>query len=57
MSQPVVAGNNPNKWYQSNGELVWQYVQTYQLQLLSVEVEDERHARVQRSLAAGAVQR
>ena len=33
-SQPVVAGRNPNKWYQSNGGLVRRHVQTDRLQLL-----------------------
>ena len=57
LNEPVVFGYDPNKWYQSDGRLVRRHVQTYRLQLLSVEVEDERHARVQRPLVAGAVRR
>ena len=52
-----MAGNNPNKWFQSDGGLVWRHVQTYRLQLLSVEGEDERHACVHRPLAPDAVRR
>ena len=45
-------------WYQSkqeNGRVIRKHAQAHRLQLPSVEVEDEGHARGQRSLAAGTV--
>ena len=44
-------------WFKKYGRFVGRHVQAHHLQLLSVEVEDERHARVQRPLVVIAVQR
>ena len=53
----VEGGYSPNKWYHSDGRIVWRHVQVDQPQILSVEVKNEGDACVQRPLAAGAVQR
>mgnify|MGYP007069684736 CR=1 FL=1 len=38
-----------------NWGLIWRDVQANQLQLLNVDVEDERHARVQGSMVASTI--
>ena len=50
-----MTGFDPNNWYQSDGRLIRQHVQVNQLQLLYVEVEDARHAGVQRLIVVSTI--